>query len=687
MTTDRKNRLAGEKSPYLLMHASNPVNWYPWGDEAFQEAKERDLPVFLSIGYAACHWCHVMEQECFSDKTVAESLNNNFICIKVDREERPDIDQVYMTVCQIMTGTGGWPLSIFLNFDREPFYAATYIPKKGRQGMPGMMELIPYLSDIWKNHRGEVNNAGKKLINAVIQVTTHHPDDFSEKTIHDAYASLSAGFDATYGGFSKSPKFPSVPQIFFLLKYYHVFSQKKAWEMVEITLRQMALSGIRDHLDGGFHRYATDREWKLPHFEKMLYDQALLAMAYAQSYQISPEPLFQTTGTGILDYVCAYLTDPEGRFWSSIDADSQEGEGAYYLWNYDEVMAVLGNDDGRLFCELYGITREGNVSGHGIASGSNVLHPGKNPLIALNDRRVSSPETWLSRMQEKLLIARSRRSYPAIDDKILTDWNGLMISALVQGFLTFGKRTYYDAAVRAARALQRTIIREDGSIYHHWHRGNTGQPGMSGDYIFLSQAFLDLFQVDGDITWMTATNQLMHQVTMRFWNPEKGGYYHSANDATDLPVRLMDLPDGAIPSVNGAAALLLERLVRVTGDKTHAGQYHQLMRIAGGVSGRGSGGMLSFLSAYMEKKTGFRIIALFSDQSAEISGLLEKARTHYLPGSVIIPVVDPLSVSSVIPEVMAYPRTPALHICGETHCYPPVTSVKEWEKWIADHEK
>lgn len=566
MTVPPKNRLEGSLSPYLLMHVSNPVNWYPWGDEAFQEAKTLDLPVFLSIGYTACHWCHVMEQECFSDPEVASLLNTHFISIKVDREERPDIDQMYMVVCQMMTGSGGWPMSIFLSPNREPFYAATYIPKISRPGAVGMMDLIPYLADIWKNRRNDVNDVGSSVIRTVAQVSGPRSGDIFENVIHQAFKHLAEGYDPEYGGFSTSPKFPSIPQVLFLLRYYYRYSENKAWEMAEHTLWQMAVSGIRDHLDGGFHRYATDRAWKLPHFEKMLYDQALLAIAYCEGYRISHNPLFKTAGEGILDYVCTSLTDPEGGFWSSVDADIPEGEGAYYLWTIDQVTRILGEDDGTRFSAVYGLTQEGNVSGHGIAPGSNVLYPGRNPIDILKEQGLSSPEEWLTHALEKLRMGRKDRNSPVVDDKILTDWNGLMISALVQGYHTFENARYYNAAARGATFFLEKMIQPGGRLIHHCHHGKAGLQGMSGDYIFLASALLDLFQADGDMKWMNVIIQLMQQLDFRFWDSQEGGYYTSDADAADLPVRLMDLMDNALPSVNGMAALLLERLIRVTGN-------------------------------------------------------------------------------------------------------------------------
>ena len=663
------------------MHASNPVNWYPWGEEAFKEAQVRELPIFLSIGYAACHWCHVMEQECFSDSEVASLLNDNFISIKVDREERPDIDQMYMMVCQMMTGSGGWPMSIFLNSDREPFYATTYIPKYSRTGVIGMMDLIPYIGNIWKTRHSDVNDTGTNVIQAVTRISEPHPGDLSEGIIHQAFKQLAASYDPRFGGFSNSPKFPSVPQLFFLFRYYHRYSADKAWQMAEHTLRQMAVSGIRDHLDGGFHRYSTDRTWKLPHFEKMLYDQALLASVYCEAYRISHEPLFKTTAEGILDYVLNSLTDPEGGFWSSVDADSPGGEGVYYLWTAEEVMQILGEDDGPRFCKVYGIIPEGNISGHGIVPGSNVLHPGNNSIEILKEQGVVFPEVWLKNSLENLLKARSIRKIPAVDDKVLTDWNGLMISALVQGYNTFGSSRYYDAGVRAATFLVEKMIQPDGRLIHNWHKARTGLHGMSCDYLFLATALLDLFQADGDVKWMDIVTRLVHQMDFRFWDSQKGGYYISDTDAVDLPVRLMDTFDNALPSANGTAALLMQRLALVTGYSDYSRRYDQIIRMIGGTSGQNPGVILSFFCALIERQVGFRMLVLFPDLSEEIRDLLKETRSLYIPGNNIIPIFDKEKSSRIIPEIKEYPDKPALHICGYSQCYPPVYSKKEFDIW------
>ncbi|MDD1724053.1 MAG: thioredoxin domain-containing protein, partial [Methanospirillum sp.] len=647
--TPSRNRLADSLSPYLLMHANNPVDWYPWGDEAFREAKARDLPVFLSIGYAACHWCHVMEQECFSDPEVASLLNTHCISIKVDREERPDIDQIYLFVCQMMTGTGGWPLHLFLTPDREPFYAATYIPKTSSPGMVGMMDLVPYLADIWENQRDKVYEAGDRITREISRITRTHQGEFSETSIKKAYEHLASVYDPRYGGFGAAPKFPTVPRLFFLLRYYHCFSVDKAREMAEDTLRQIAVSGIRDPLDGGFHRYATDTAWKIPHFEKMLSDQALLAAVYGEAYRLSPSPLFKTAARGALDFVLATLSSPEGAFWSSVDADSHEGEGAYYLWTHDEILAILGEDTGELFCRVYGVTRNGTVS-HGIPAGRNVLHVGRDPLGILAETGISTPEEWLAETSGKLLDARKRRPAPAVDDKILTDWNGLAISALVQGYLAFGEERYYEAAARAAAFFLETMEKEDGELFHHWHRGRTGSVGMSGDYLFLSLALLDLFQADGDTRWIEAAGYLVRYLDKRFWDAEDGGY-HVTRDPGDLPVRLKDITDNALPSVNGSAAVLMERLYRITGDPEYDRKYARLAGIAGGVENQASNGLYSFFCATMERETGFRMLFLYPERSGDIKAILSEARTLYLPGSVLIPVSHPKELSRFIPDL------------------------------------
>jgi len=422
--TKYQNRLASEKSPYLLQHADNPVDWYPWNDEAFEKARQEDKPIFLSIGYSTCHWCHVMAHESFEDAQVAKLMNDTFVSIKVDREERPDIDGIYMTVCQMMTGSGGWPLTIIMTPEKKPFFAATYIPKETRFGLTGMLDLIPKIQDVWTNRKIEVIESSEKITSTIQQLSPGTPgEELNGHLLSSAYEALSARFDPEYGGFGSAPKFPIPHNLLFLLRYWKTTHDKKALQMAEQTMQAMRRGGIYDHVGFGFHRYSTDREWLVPHFEKMLYDQAMLVMAYTETFQATGKPEYEQTAREIIAYVLRDMTVPEGAFYSAEDADSEGKEGKFYVWTEDEIRQVLG-DRANPVIELFNITKEGNFEEESYRrkTGQNILH-----------LKVSLPEESASQWEtdrQKLFAYREERFHPHKDDKILTDWNGLMIAAL-----------------------------------------------------------------------------------------------------------------------------------------------------------------------------------------------------------------------------------------------------------------
>ncbi|MBN1165779.1 MAG: thioredoxin domain-containing protein [Methanospirillaceae archaeon] len=681
MTSPHKNRLSGSASPYLLMHADNPVDWYPWGEEAFEAARNRDCFVFLSIGYTACHWCHVMEKECFRDLEVASLINDFCIPVKVDREERPDIDHLYMAACQMMTGSGGWPLSIFLSPDKKPFFAGTYIPKKSGPAGVGMMDLIPHLAILWKEKRSEIGTAGNTIIEAAGSISNLIPGNLSDEAVHLVFQDLTKSCDPRFGGFSRSPKFPEVPRILFLLCYSYQYRNENALLMAEKSLQEMALRGIRDHLDGGFYRYATDREWKVPHFEKMLIDQALLVTAYLQAYQISGDPLYQETATGILDFVSAHLTSPCGGFYTSIDADTTDGEGAFYLWTETEIREILGEKDGTIFCSLFGVTKDGNCTGHGLPPGSNVLHPESDPKKELQKQNI--PQEWLSSVKKMLYTARSKREKPAADEKICVDQNALMITAFIQGYQALGYDHYYKTAKKAAACLLLHHLLPDGRLLHHRYRDQPGSYGTSSDYIHLCLALLSLFSADGKRKWLDMVFQLIPELINLFSDPKTGGFFITGNDHSDLPLRQKDLSDSAYPSGNGMAAILFSRLSLLTGDEPYQESYQKLISLAAGEMNQGSGALLSFFLATMEHECGYRVLALSPDKE-EGKKLLQEVYHLYLPGSIIIPVME--NVAYYLPEITGYPPDPALYICGPKQCFSPIHSGKELSDWIFENQ-
>ena len=547
------NRLAGEKSPYLLQHADNPVDWYPWGEEAFATAMEQNKPIFLSIGYSACHWCHVMEHESFEDEAVARLLNEHFISIKVDREERPDIDNIYMKVCQAMTGSGGWPLTVFMTPGGKPFFAGTYLPKKSKYGRPGMLELLPHMASLWKNDRERLEKIGDKAAEALESFTvTGDERDLSEKTLATAYSRLDASYDEVHGGFGGSPKFPTPHQLSLLLRYWERTGEKKALEIVGTTLRKMYGGGIYDHLGKGFHRYSTDAMWLVPHFEKMLYDEAMLAIAYLETYQATGNGFYEKVATEIFEYVLRDMTSPEGGFYSAEDADSEGEEGTFYVWTKREIMEALGEEDGKIFCMRYGVTDRGNFEG------KNVLHISSD---------ADADEGSLGMMKEKLFTIRSKRPRPMLDDKVLADWNGLMIAALARGARVTGKPEYAAAASKAADFILGGMRTSEGRLLHRYREGEAAIPGYLDDYAFLIWGLIELYEATFEARWLSEALELTGSMIELFGDSddEKGGFFFTGSDAEKLIVRTKEIYDGAVPSGNSVAALCLLRLGRMTG--------------------------------------------------------------------------------------------------------------------------
>ena len=494
------NRLIREKSPYLLQHAQNPVDWYPWGEEAFERARSEDKPVFLSIGYATCHWCHVMERESFEDQEAAELLNDTFVSIKVDREERPDIDAIYMSVCQMLTGSGGWPLTIMMTSDRKPFFAATYIPKQGRAGRPGLMELVPQVANLWRTRRTELLRSSEQIADRLKETATLLPGKaLGEPVLKEAYKSLVQHFDARYGGFGDAPKFPSPHNLLFLLRYAKRSGDQLAAQMVEKTLQAMRFGGIYDHIGFGFHRYATDQAWLVPHFEKMLYDQATLAMAYTEAYQFTGKGEYERTTREIFAYVLRDMRSDEGCFFSAEDADSEGEEGKFYVWTEQELEEVLGSEDGRLITKVFNTRPAGNFSEEatGRRAGANILHL-KQPLDSLaSNLGLTSDQlaTSVEGARKKLFEARRTRVHPLKDDKVLTDWNGLMIAALAKGAHAFNDAEYGDAAKKAMEFILQRMRDKDGRLLHRFRDGETSIQANLDDYAFTIWALIELYEL------------------------------------------------------------------------------------------------------------------------------------------------------------------------------------------------
>ena len=567
------NRLARESSPYLLQHAFNPVDWHPWGEEAFQLAREQDRPVFLSIGYSTCHWCHVMAHESFEDGEVATLLNRTFVCIKVDREERPDIDALYMSVALALTGTGGWPLTIIMTPCKEPFFAATYIPKESRFGSNGLLDLIPAIETFWKSRRGEIRETVGKITRALQHDRkTVTGQQLTEKLIHSAYRDLALRFDAANGGFSSAPKFPAPHTISFLLRYWKKTGNEHALAMADKTLRAMSCGGIYDHLGYGFHRYSTDSRWLVPHFEKMLYDQALLITANTEAYLATGNRSFRRTADECLTYLLRDMRDPAGGFYSAEDADSEGIEGKFYLWKKGEIEVALG-DEAPVFIRTYNVKQEGNFPAQetGKRTGENILH-----LSAPHDGPASLPDDpedelviSLSSARERLYAIRKGRIHPFKDDKVLTDWNGLVISALSLAARAFGDERYLNAAISAADFILGTMQSRTGELLHRYRDGTAGIRGVASDYAYLIAGLLDLYELTFKPEYLEAAIGIEEYFSLHFLDRSRGGYFTSHGEETDLLVRQKDIYDGALPSVNSVAMKNLLRLGLMTTNSSY----------------------------------------------------------------------------------------------------------------------
>jgi hypothetical protein len=576
-----KNRLAGEKSPYLLQHQHNPVDWYPWGEEAFAKARAEEKPVFLSIGYSTCHWCHVMERESFENEQIAEVLNRDFVAIKVDREERPDVDRIYMHFVQATTGGGGWPMSLWLTPELKPFYGGTYYPPGDRYGRPGFPRVLQAISEAWRNDRERVVQSSGEMLNQLRQQSEFGSSrsGTGAGVLDTAFSHFRRSFDSRLGGFGAAPKFPRPSAYNFLLRYYARTGNEEALEMVTTTLGAMARGGMHDHLGGGFHRYSVDEFWFVPHFEKMLYDQAQLAISYLEAYQITGQAPFAETARGIFDYVLRDMRDADGGFYSAEDADSvidpakphEKGEGAFYIWTPREIDQIVGQPGAMWLCYRYGAEENGNVRNdpHNEFTGRNILFAAHTieETAAHFGRGVEEVRSAILQGDRLLLEARSRRVRPHLDDKVLTAWNGLMISAFAKGGAVLSEKRYAEAARDAADFLTvRMYDAPSGDLLRRFREGEAAIPGFLDDYAFFGQALLDLYETQFDPDDLQLAASLAASMRERFEDRQGGAFYSTAEGQSDLLIRMKDDYDGAEPSGNSVAVLNLLRLAQLTGN-------------------------------------------------------------------------------------------------------------------------
>ncbi|MFW5971687.1 MAG: thioredoxin domain-containing protein [Desulfovermiculus sp.] len=593
------NRLIDEKSPYLLQHAYNPVDWLPWSDEAFALAREKDHPLFVSIGYSTCHWCHVMEQESFEDQEVAQALNRSFISVKVDREERPDIDTIYMNACQLISGRGGWPLTVVMTPDKRPFFAATYIPKQSRFGQPGLLDLLAEISRLWNHDRDKIFYSARQVTDNLQRLHQNLPQTtLDASTLEAAFQSLEQRYDSEYGGFGQAPKFPAPHNLLFLLRYWQRSGKHEALEMVDTTLKAMRQGGVFDHLGYGFHRYSTDRSWLVPHFEKMLYDQAMLIMALAKTCEHTRDPLYAQVIEETAGYVFHDMTDVSGAFYSAEDADSEGVEGKFYVWTEQEIDKLLSPEEARLVKKVFGLTPEGNFKDEatGRRTGANILHLPL-PLDQAAESLGLGPENLSSQLEtvrSKLLTVRNQRVRPLLDDKVLTDWNGLMIAALAKAGRILGNDEYTRAAKRAARFILENMYR-DGRLLHRYRDRQAAIPGMLDDYAFFIQGLIQLHAATAERQYLDTARELTRDCLTHFWDQDHGGFYLTPDDGEELLARPKEVTDGAIPSGNSVMLSNLLRLGRLTDDAELSQKANNLIAAFSGTVAKIPAGCTFFL--------------------------------------------------------------------------------------------
>jgi len=675
------NKLAKEKSPYLLQHAENPVDWYPWGEEAFEKAKKEDKPVFLSIGYATCHWCHVMAHESFEDEHVAELMNQTFVNIKVDREERPDIDNTYMTICQMLTGQGGWPLTIIMTPDKKPFFAATYIPKDSWQNRIGMTDLIPQIENAWKNRRNEINDSIDKILDNFSKTLdiSKSGEQLKNEILQDTFQELKSRYDEDYGGFGSSPKFPSPHNLIFLMHHYQSSGNDESLEMALHTLKQMRLGGIFDHVGGGFHRYSTDRKWLLPHFEKMLYDQAMLIMAYTLGWQHTKNNLFKETVYSIVSYLKKQLLSKTGAFFSAEDADSEGEEGKFYVWTADEIDEILLQEEAEFFKSHYHISAEGNFNDEatGRRTGKNIPHLTEKPSDIDSDKR--------SAILKKLEQTREKRVRPLLDDKILTDWNGLMIAALSRAGAAFRDTELMELAEDVWSFIRLEMLTENGTLLHRYKDGDAGIDGMADDYACTIWGLIELYQATFKIEYLEEALELNVTFEETFRDSERSGYFFTHEQGEELLGRQKEIYDGAVPSSNSIQIMNNLRLARLTGDTSLERKAIQdLIGFAAQINHTPSGYTHALQSLNLIKGYSYEII--LAKQSTD------KNEEPFLSFIQQKPLVEPAihlktddnneSLSAIAPYTSDYSvgAETSVYICKNFTCDLPVKELNELDK-------
>ncbi len=677
--TKTPNRLINESSPYLLQHAFNPVDWFPWGPEAMAKARQEDKPILLSIGYSACHWCHRLREESFENEDIAKLINEHFISIKVDREERPDLDQIYMNAVQMMTGHGGWPMTVFLTPEGVPFYAGTYFPPEDRHNMPGFPRVLQGVSEAYRARPDDVTETAVSVLAQLKRMgqARESGGELDFELLDAAERGIARSYDARHGGFGGAPKFPAAMNLEFLLRQHHRTNQGETLEMVENTCRKMAMGGMYDQLGGGFHRYSTDAQWLVPHFEKMLYDNALLSRLYLHVYQQTKNDFYRRIAEETLDYVSREMTDPSGGFYSTQDADSEGHEGKFFVWTVAEVKEILGQEDAALFNAYYDVTGTGNFEG------KNILHVTRTVEEAAKELSVTAERLSdaLERGRRALFEAREQRVKPGRDEKILTAWNGLMLASFAEACAIFERSDYREIAERNAEFVLQTL-RRDGLLLRTHKDGQSKLNGYLEDYAFFADGLLALYQATGTLRWLEEAKGLAAKMLEEFWDEEEGGFFYTGKSHEELIVRSKDYFDNATPSGNSVAAEVLLQLAALTGDESYARKAVALFRLMrDNLKRHGSafGRLLCALDFHLS--TPKEIAVVGEAGSDETRALLREVWARYLPNKIVAQAAEgDARASEIVPLLRdrnAIGGRATAYVCEHYACQQPVTSPAE----------
>ncbi|HEV8429669.1 MAG TPA: thioredoxin domain-containing protein [Pyrinomonadaceae bacterium] len=678
------NHLINETSPYLLQHAHNPVDWYPWGEEAFEMARRENKPVLLSIGYSACHWCHVMAHESFEDEEIAKLMNEYFVNIKVDREERPDLDQIYMNAVQMMTHHGGWPMTVFLTPDAVPFYGGTYFPPQDRYNMPGFPRILIGVAEAYRERQDDIRETGASLINELRRLSETGGSDHPIETelLDAAYVGIVRNYDSINGGFGGAPKFPPAMTLEFLLRTYVRTGNRESLEMVRYTCNKMANGGMYDQIGGGFHRYSTDARWLVPHFEKMLYDNALLSRLYLHHFQVSGEQSARETVEGILDYVLREMTHPDGGFYSTQDADSEGHEGKFFVWDLKEIQETLGEKDAAVFSSYYNITESGNFEG------KNIPNVTRSREDVANSLGISEAElaTSLEQSNRKLFELRETRIKPDRDEKVLTAWNGLMLASFAEAGVILNRPDYTEAARRNAEFIL-SNLRENGRLLRTWKDGRAKFNAYLEDYAFLSEGLVTLFETTGESRWLKEALALVDRLIEEFWDDESGGFFFTGKSHESLIVRAKDYFDNATPSGNSVAAMVLLRLTTLTGRENYRSLATAVLREVGDQMRRYPSGFGYALSAADFLLSTPKEVAIIGKNFSDIHPLLAETWSRYIPNKVVAPGFECDSEAAQVTPLLSNRSLvnglATAYVCEHFTCQQPVTEASALSQQLA----